>query len=307
MAKKRAAAKQQTQISDFLRTGGTKIPSGFAHSATEAIRARLRDKLIAGTAVRKQGAKLLGGLKGGSAVQLRDPANKKALDALLAWHKKRAAKKLSFPKVPGDIGGVFPGSFSGTIVPPFDFADTIPTLLDNVSDPTISASASRNGQISASAVSSQGRGFNGGSEFARVGIFFHPMTAGTLTISASPTYSFQWSTNSLNTSLVTSFGSVGLTIFGMNEFQQILAGTNALYELWDEEDTGEINFNFGFDIQKSLSISLNVAPTLMYLCFVEVDAHVVGMGWPGSLATSMASATVPSIHYSFEALPVLTM
>src|SRR4029079_4709849 len=117
MAKKRAAAKQQTQISDFLRTGGTKIPSGFAHSATEAIRARLRDKLIAGTAVRKQGAKLLGGLKGGSAVQLRDPANKKALDALLAWHKKRAAKKLSFPKVPGDIGGGFPRSFFRTIFP----------------------------------------------------------------------------------------------------------------------------------------------------------------------------------------------
>jgi len=31
----------------------------------------------------------------------------------------------------------------------------------------------------------------------------------------------------------------------------------------------------------------------------------VGMGWPGSLATAMASATVPSISYEFVPRPVL--
>ena len=148
-------------------------------------------------------------------------------------------------------------------------------------------------------------GFNGGSEYARVGIFFHPMTSGTLTISASPTYSFQWSTNSLNTSDVTSSGDVGLTIYGMNELAQILSTAGAFYELWNEIATGQIKLNFGFNVKKSLSTSLAVTRSLVYLCFVEVEAHVLGMGWPGSLATAMASATVPSISYSFDPFPVL--
>jgi len=35
------------------------------------------------------------------------------------------------------------------------------------------------------------------------------------------------------------------------------------------------------------------------------DAHVVGMGWPGSLATAMASATVPSMSHEFHPKPVV--
>lgn len=239
--------------------------------------------------------------KGGSTVTVNDPANKKALDGLLSWHKKVAGKKLAFPKVTSGLGGFVPGRISGTIVPPFNFADSIPTLLANVSDPTLSVSASVNGQISASAVTSQTRGFNGGSEYARVGIFFHPMTPGTLTISASPTYSFQWSTNSLNSSLVTSSGSVGLTIYGMTDMAQILATAGTIYESWQEDTAGQLDFDFGLNVQKSLSVSLDVTPSLVYICFVEVFAHVIGMGWPGSLASAMAAATVPSISYVFDA------
>jgi hypothetical protein len=300
MARKTVATKRQMQLMEFLRLGGTKIPTGFAGKAKAATQSVLREKLDARNAARARGAKLLGKLKGGSTVAVDDPANKKALDALLRRHKQLAAKKLPFPKVPNGVGGFFPGSISGTIVPPFDFADSIPTLLANVSNPTLSVSASVNGQISASAVTSATRGFNGGSEYARVGIFFHPMTQGTLTISASPTYSYQWSTNSLNTTYVTSSGDVGLTVYGMNEMAQILATAGEMYELWEELDTGEINLDFAFNVQKSLSVSLSVAPSLVYLCFVEVEAHVVGMGWPGSLATAMASATVPSISYRFQ-------
>ncbi len=306
MAKKGRATKQDLKVVELLRMGGTKIPAGFASKAAEATKALLRKRFEAGRATRNQGARLYGGLRGASTIAVNDPANKKALDGLLSLHKKLAGKKLLFPKVPGGVGGFFPGSISGTVVPPFNFADSIPTLLAGVSNPTLSVSANVNGQISASAATANAdTGFNGGSEYARVGIFFHPMTLGTLTISAAPSYSFAWSTNSLNTSLVTSFGSVGLTIYGMNELGQILASAGGLYELWNEMTTGQINFNFGFDIQKSLSVSLEVGPSLIYLCFVEVDAHVVGMGWPGSLATAMASATVPSISYEFVARPVL--
>jgi hypothetical protein len=305
MARRTRATKQEMKVMEFLRMGGTKIPAGFASKAAAATKAVLHKKLDAANVRRKQGAKLFGGLKGASTVAVNDPANKKALDRLLAWHKKVAAKKLAFPKVPVDVGGLIPGSISGTVVPPFDFADSIPALAANVSNPTLSVSASVNGRISASATSSQSPGFNAGSEYARVGIFFHPMTEGTLTISASPTYSFQWSTNSLNTSIVTSSGDVGLTIYGMNEFAEILATAGDMYEWWQQDTTGQINFDFGFDVQKSLSVSLNVTRALVYLCFVEVDAHVMGVGWPGSLATAMASATVPSISFGFTPQPVV--
>ncbi len=301
MAKKRGATKRHHEALEFLRMGGTQIPAGFASKAAAVTESMLREKLNAGTASRRRGAKLFGALKGRSTVTVNDPANKKALDGLLSWHKKVAGKKLAFPKVTSGLGGFVPGRISGTIVPPFNFADSIPTLLANVSDPTLSVSASVNGQISASAVTSQTRGFNGGSEYARVGIFFHPMTPGTLTISASPTYSFQWSTNSLNSSLVTSSGSVGLTIYGMTDMAQILATAGTIYESWQEDTAGQLDFDFGLNVQKSLSVSLDVTPSLVYICFVEVFAHVIGMGWPGSLASAMAAATVPSISYVFDA------
>jgi len=305
MAKRGRATKQEMRVIEFLRTGGRRIPTGFASKAAEATKSMLQERLDAGIVQRKQGAKLFRQMKGASTVAVNDPANKKALDGLLRWHKKLAAKKLAFPKVSVEVGGLIPGSISGTVVPPFDFADTIPSLGANVSNPTLSVSASVNGQISASAASSQATGFNTGGEYARVGIFFHPMTDGTLTISASPTYSFQWSTNSLNTTLVRSSGDVGLTIYGMNEFAHIFASAGAMYEIWDEETTGQTNFDFGLAVQKSLSVSLNVTPALVYLCFVEVDADVVGMGWPGSLATAMASATVPSISFRFTPQPLV--
>ena len=299
MPKKSRSSKPVSNVGDLLRLAGEPIPKGFATKTVDATKSMLRKKLEDGSALRKQAATLYGGLRGASAIAVDDPANNRALDGLLGLHTKIAGRKLTFPKVPVEVGGFFPGTISGAIVPPFDFADTIPTLLANVTNPTLSASANVNGQISASAVASQSPGFNGGSEYARVGFFFHPMTTGTLTIVASPTYSFQWSTNSLNTSLVTSFGSVGLTIYGMDDMAHILASAGANYELWNEQDTGQIKLDFGFDVKKSLSVSLQVTHTLVYLCFVDVDAHVVGMGWPGSLATSMASATVPSIRYEF--------
>jgi hypothetical protein len=305
MARKSGATKQHREVMEFLRLGGARVPAGLAAKAAASTKSRLQDRLGAATATRQQAAKLRGGLKGAATIDVDDPANAKVLDGLLGWHQKLAGKKLAFPRVPPDIGGFFPGRISGTIVPPFNFADSIPNLLANVSDPTLAVSASVNGQISASAVSAQARGFNGGGEYARVGIFFHPMTAGTLTISASPTYSFQWSTNSLNSNYVTSSGSVGLTIYGMTDMAQILATAGDLYENWFEDTTGQIGFDFGFDVQKSLSVSLNVTPALMYICFVEVNANVLGMGWPGSIATAKAVATVPSISYAFDAQPVL--
>src|SRR4051794_18914180 len=98
MAKTSRAMTQQRKVLDLLRLGGMKIPAGFASKAAEVTRTRLQQRMDAGSAIQKPGAKFVGQLKGPSMVAINDPANKKALDGLLSWHKKVAAKKLSFPK-----------------------------------------------------------------------------------------------------------------------------------------------------------------------------------------------------------------
>ena len=107
MAKKSGATKQDLKVMEFLRLGGTKIPAGFASKAAAATKSMLQEKLDARNALWKQGAKLYSGLKGASAVAVNDPANKKALNGLLSWHKKIAGKKLAFPKVHSGVGGFF--------------------------------------------------------------------------------------------------------------------------------------------------------------------------------------------------------
>ncbi len=298
MATKSATMKQNAKIEEFMRLGGAKIPAGFAAKAKAATKSLLEKRLKSENTQRMQAAKLYSELQGAAGVDISDPTNKKTLDELLSSFKKMAGKKLAIPKAPVGVGGFLPGTIAGTVAPPFDFADTIPTVLAGPTPP-MSVSASINGQLSASVTSLQAPGFNGGNEYARVGIFFHPMTTGTLTISAKPTYLFEWLTNSLNTSFVLSSGSVGLTIYGLDEFGHVSgeAGENAVS--WQVLTTGEVNFGAGFDETMSLSASAQVDSSLVYLCFVEVDAGAAGVGWPGSLALAMASATVPSISYEF--------
>jgi hypothetical protein len=302
-----ATTKQNLQMEEFWRLGGKKIPAGFAKKAAAASKELRQKRFSAETGMRRQAAKLYGKLEG-SPAGVNDPANKKALEESLSFHKKLAGKKLALPKVPPGIGGIWPGTISGTIVPPFEFADSFPTVLAGPT-PTMAVSASISGQLSASVATVENGLFNGGSEYARVGFYFHPTVSGILTVSASPTYSFSWSTNSLGPSFVDSSGSVGLTIAGMNELAEISASTGANYTSWQELATGQVNLGFGFDITGSQSVSLEVTPSLVYLCFVEVDAHAAGDGWMGiqnnqSLATAMAAATVPSISYEFRPLLV---
>jgi hypothetical protein len=298
MAKKRRATKQD--IMQYLRLGGSSIPARFAANATATTESMRRREMDAGKGLRSQGGKLYGELTGASSVQVDDPANKKTLDGLANWHKKLAAKTLPFPKVAKQIGGFFPGRISATIVPPFDFADTIPTVL--AGNPQLSVSANVNGQISANSVTSQS-GYNGGSEYARVGFFFHPTTEGTLTVRANPAYSFEWATNSLNNSPVTSFGSLGLFIYGLNDLGQILASTGTGGSTWDQSAPGQIQLGYESDLQSAMSISLPVTHSLIYTCFVAIDVHAIGAGWPGSLASAMLAATVASMSYEFD--PVL--
>jgi hypothetical protein len=300
MAKRSGARRRDLEVMEFFRLGGKKIPAGFAGKALATTKAMRRRQMVAVQGMRSERAKLFARLKDEPSVAVDDPANKKTLEQILNLHRKLAAKKLRFPKVRGGIGWISPGTMSGTLAPPFDFADTIPAEISGNTE--LSASANVDGQIGASAATAES-GPNNGSEFARVGFFFHPMTVGTLTVSASPTYSFEWSTNSLNNTPVTSSGDVGLTVYGMNELAQILSTAGSAYTSWQQDTTG-VQFDFGFDLQNSQSVSLSVTPAQIYLCFVDVFAQAMGCGWPGSLASAMASATVPSMSFEFVPLVV---
>jgi hypothetical protein len=177
---------------------------------------------------------------------------------------------------------------------------------NNVTNQTLQYSANANGQISASVVTSERPGISDGSANAAVGFHFQPMVAGTLTISATPTYSFEWSANWLNSSYyVISTGIVNLMIRGMDATGVTPNGGSAFsaYKAWVEStDYSPPRFGFQFGVQQPNSVSLDVTPPFSYLCIVLVDVQAIGMGWPGSLAVAMASATVPSISYAFVGL-----
>jgi hypothetical protein len=291
-------------IAEFLRLGGRKIPAGLmAKTRSAARKSMLQKKVEPETDLLMEGASLYGKLKDASLLPADDPQNQKALDRILRLHKKVATKKLEFPKVIPARAGLVSTAFSGTVVPPFDFKDVFPGTYGGLLPPfgnlIVSGAANKNGQISASLVTSE-IGPSGGGENAEVGINFNAPGPGTLTISTNPVYSFEWLTNALNRNLVGAAGSLELSIWAMNadgslfqslaqESQPIFCGAGA-----------GIDFGFKFNVPTSITASVEVNPSLPYLaCAVTVSVEAIGMGWPGSLAVAMLSATVPSISYAF--------
>lgn len=240
------------------------------------------------------------------------PQARRGQDALRKLHDKLAKQKISVAKLPAATGGVFPGAVSVTVVPPFDYDILIQNSLAGV-EPTLQGASSKNtGAMDLSAVSAMERGFGGGSVYTTVGVYFHPPGPGTLTLRAAPSYSFQWWTNSLRpTALVSSFGSLSLVIYGVDLAHQTIGdpatilvnAATSLYR-WDESQTEEVRFDFGFNLQTAGSVQLEVSRNLVYLLFVAADVHVHGFGWPGSVAGAKLSVAVPSLTYDFRAQQV---
>jgi hypothetical protein len=301
MASKEKQTGRDNDALEFFR-GGKAIPENVVQQCLSEVQKRRKAQFEQASGTRQQMSKYLSQIKSSSTPDAADPQTAKALDGLLGLHKKLADRKLAAPKIPRGLGGILPGKISATVVAPFDYDLTIPTVLAG-NEPTLTGSADKNtGQMSVSCLTSTQHGFGGGSMYAVVGIYFHPVTSGTLTVYAAPRYSFQWWTNSVSpSSLVTSFGSGGLTIYGVDVASSTIKATAGNEFLrWDETETDQVLFGSGFDLQTPVSAHLEVGHTLVYLLFVEAFTHVVGVGWPGSLAGAMMSVTVPSITYDFE-------
>lgn len=298
MAKKSGATKYNLELAEFLRTGGRKIPASLAAKA----KAATRSMLLGGAAAEMEieGAKLYSELKGGAPIAVDSAASRKTLDAILRLHRRAASQKLPMPKV---TPALFPvsGGFSGTVFPPF-FTDQVPYLdPKNVTNPKVQCSANENGQISASVVTSEKPGFNHGKAFALVQVPLSSPGPGTFTVSATPTYSFEWSANWLDSYYVLSRGQITLGIIGETEgaAPEYLTAQED-YVKWQSNSLAPApQFGFQFGVQQSLSVSLYVNGPLFCNCYLVVCVEAAGIGWPGSLAVAMAWATVPSISYAF--------
>ena len=288
----------------FLLTGGVRMPADLKAQRLAAAQDGIRQR-AARDGFAQRGAKLWGTLQEPSRPSRDDPADAKALDGLLAMHKKLAATKVVAPRVAAEVGGLFPGMISVKETPPFDYAMTIPTVIEG--SPVISGAANTNGQLNGSAVTNM-TGRSAGSWYSEMGLFFHPLSAGRLRLSSSPSMSFQFWTNSLKPQhFVRSFGHAGLGVFTLDRVGNVgtVNAGPAHLKLWDEQATQQIRFDFGSIESTPLSLEFDVNPTLIYCLFVSLSVHAIGRGWPGSLAGSVISVVVPSFSWDFWIEPVL--
>lgn len=320
MPKKRLLGSKQsgvgTSASDALQffRGGKGIAESVVRKELARVRELGKNELEDAGRTRQSMAKHLAELEGWTPPDYSDPKTAKSVAAVRALHEKLAKQKLAAPGFKGGLGGILAGEISARIVAPFDFDVVIPTELAGPAADVSGASNKSTGQMTASAVSSMTPGFGGGSMYTTVGVYFHPPTAGTLSVSASPKFSFQWWTNSLGTNLVRSFGSVRLTVYGVDVASQTTGGVGTIISTagasiyqWDETQTGQIGLDFGSDLVGAASTSLAVNHTLVYLLFVEAEVHVEGVGWPGSIAGAKLAVTVPSISYDYRVTPVVAL
>lgn len=241
-----------------------------------------------------------------------DPRSRKAQEGLLTIHGRLGKRKLAPPRVASVPGGISGGRIVVTVVPLYDFALTIknPQSGSSFGPATVEAAASKSGALSCSAISTRQRSM--GSAFAQMGIFFHPLSAGRLRVSAKPSFSFQWWTNSLAASEVRSFGSANLVIHGLEQRPTepgdfgIVSSVATPFKRWDETAAGEVRLDARFDRQSPVAAEIAVSRSRIYLVTVTVSCAVLTVGWPGSLAGAMLSASVPSFTWEFEPEPVLT-
>ena len=84
---KRSGARRDSEVMEFFRLGGKKIPAGFAGKALAATKTLRRRQMGAAQEMRSARAKLFARLKDESAVAVDDPANKKTLEQIVGLHK----------------------------------------------------------------------------------------------------------------------------------------------------------------------------------------------------------------------------
>jgi hypothetical protein len=263
----------------------------------------------------QQMAKYLSEVQGEAKPASRDPKTAKALKGLLGIHEKLANQKLAPPRAALGTGGV---NYTVTVTPPYNYYPK-PILSSDPEvsqQPILTGSADpATGQLSTSAVTSGQPGYSGGDTNVALGIYFPfvPPMPGTLTAYANPVYSFECWTESYfppnsNAPLARarSFLLGLLNIYGAipSEPQAPDETVGAKFFSLNQQTPssqapGPLLLEDGFNLQTSVSVSIPVDPSRMYMIFVSVETLANGFGSLGSIAGAMLSVTVPSITYNF--------
>ena len=304
-------SRTQSELRQFFR-GGKGMPEDLVRRCLRDLQEKRKARSNERSAIALQAAKHLGEIQKSARSAAGDPRTANARSGPLAIHKKLAKHKLAPPNPAPGPGGIVAGTFSVTTTPPFDFPemysgyDTTPGTFKPIQ--TGSANIST-GQITASSVTASDPGFSEGDMYTAVGVYFHPMAAGTLTVYANPIYSYEWWTETfIPYPIVQSSLNGSLNIQGVHLFTGgSTAGTSAAkaFIAFNEEQTGPLMFQDAFNQQTSVSVSVPVDQTQVYLIFVSAYTSVYGFGALGSIAGAMLSVTVPSITYEFQLQPVI--
>ena len=302
MAKSKHKTDSQDSALEFLR-GGRSVPEGLVRRHMAQVKrttsARLREK----TALQREVAKYWGKIQKPISKSGGDEKVKRAVDGLRGISEQLAKRKVSAPVVATEAPGILVGHFVVKVTPPYDYAFVwTEPLLGN---PDLAASADQNsGQLSCHAVTDNGSPSpSAGFAYAETGVYFRPIAPATIRVWSAPAVGFSWWTNSLNqNSPVISIGSGGLAIYGQ---EGSIYGTGSAFQTfltdWDEEMVQTLRFDFGSSFAgEPQAVEMEVDPSSWYVLFVGCNCSVAGQGWPGSIAGSNMSVTVPSITFEVD-------
>jgi hypothetical protein len=281
--------------------GGKAIPEAFLRQRREAAKKQLAASFPAPRPIDRQAARYFKELQ--PKPDYKDPKKAAAVKGLLELHQQRVKQKLNAPKVAREFSGILPGRFGATVAPPFDYAYTEPFLIQDA--PQLIGSVNKNtGQMSAGAFTGTD-GHSIGTMYTEMGIYLHPAFGpADLIVSAAPSFSFDEATNSLTPdAAVRSFGSVAVSIYAQTGEIGPINATDSLVFEFDQQPAGQLQFDFGSNTDVRRTAQMGVDPSFQCALFVSIVAHVEGIGWPGSVASSHIVVSVPSI--SFELQPIL--
>jgi hypothetical protein len=281
--------------------GGKTIPEAFLRQRREAAKQQLAASFPRPRPIDRQAARYFKDLQ--LKPDYKDPKKAAALKGLLDLHQQRMKQKLHAPKVARGVSAILPGGFGATVAPPFDYAYTESFVTQDA--PQLTGAANKGtGQMSASAFTGTD-GLSIGTMYTEMGIYLHPAFGpANLIVSATPSFSFDEATNSLTPdAAVRSFGSIAVSIYAQTGELGPINATDSLVFEFDQQAAGQLQFDFGSNTNVRRTAQMVVDPSFQCALFVSIVAHVEGIGWPGSVASSHIVVSVPSI--SFELQPIL--
>ena len=230
----------------------------------------------------------------------KDAEARRAVSALRSLARQARGRKLGRPVVPVHKPRIV-ADLGATVVPPYDFQKV---LFSSTGAPINGSSADQSAGQIVSGLADDIDSPSSATVTAGVGIFFHPPTdcPGTLSISATLSFTFGWSTI-CGFASAHSDGWLGLAVerFDMAGFPAGMLVDQKLSQWWADSAWLDTEIFSGSNTAFPLMASCTVDNQHTYHIWVRCGGSVSGAGFTnrfgGSGATSEIIASVPSITW----------